>query len=210
FGRVYGESAVWALAVVVRDIGAEYSFEVAAAEDQQPVETFGADGADEALGVGVCPWCADGRVDHFDPLAAEDLVEGGSELAVAVMDQKAHALEHACEAEIARLLGDPGAGRAGRAAGEVHATTPKFDEEEHVEAAQRDRLDREKVTGEHARGLLAQEFRASSARSASAPALNRWQAGSAGPCSATHAGRASVARQRSAGSPSAGSRLRSG
>jgi UDP-N-acetylmuramoyl-L-alanyl-D-glutamate--2,6-diaminopimelate ligase len=35
---------------------------VAAADDQQPVETLDADGADEALGVGVRLWCADGPV----------------------------------------------------------------------------------------------------------------------------------------------------
>jgi hypothetical protein len=58
--------------------------EVAAADDQEPVETFGADGADEALGVGIRLRGEDRRVDHLDPLAAEYLVEGAAELAVAV------------------------------------------------------------------------------------------------------------------------------
>src|SRR6266542_6406728 len=80
-------------------------------EDQQPVKTLAADGANEALRVRVCLWCADRRVDHFDPFAAEDLVEGRGELAVAVVDQEAHPLEDAGEAEIPRLLGDPAAGR---------------------------------------------------------------------------------------------------
>ena len=44
---------MWTLAVVVRDVDARHRFEVAAAEDQQAVETPGSDGADEALGVGV-------------------------------------------------------------------------------------------------------------------------------------------------------------
>jgi hypothetical protein len=35
----------------MRCVEAQHSFEVAAAEDQQPVETLGADGADEALGI---------------------------------------------------------------------------------------------------------------------------------------------------------------
>jgi hypothetical protein len=37
------------------------------------------------------------------------------------------------------------------------AAATEFDEEQHVEATKRDRLDGEEVTGEHARGLLAEE-----------------------------------------------------
>jgi hypothetical protein len=44
------------------------------------------------------------------------------------------------------------------AARQVDAAVFEFDEEEHVEAAQRDRFDGEEVAGEHARGLLAQEL----------------------------------------------------
>jgi hypothetical protein len=52
FGREERECSVRALVVVVGHVGAEYVFEVAAAEDQQPVEALGADGADEALAYG--------------------------------------------------------------------------------------------------------------------------------------------------------------
>ena len=116
FGRKERESAVGALAVVMRYVEAKHSFEVAAAEDQQPVETLGADGADEALGIGIRLRCADRRVDHLDRFVAEDVVEGGAELAVAVVDQEAHPLEQAGEAEVPRLLGDPAARRVGGAA----------------------------------------------------------------------------------------------
>jgi hypothetical protein len=75
---------MWALAVVVGRVDVEDVFEVAAAEDQQPVETLGSDGADEAFGVGVCLWRADRCSDDPDPFAAEDLVEGAAELAVAM------------------------------------------------------------------------------------------------------------------------------
>ena len=44
----------------------------AAADDRQPVETFGADGVDEAFGVGVRLRGADRRLDHGDAFAAED------------------------------------------------------------------------------------------------------------------------------------------
>jgi hypothetical protein len=37
-------------------VAAEYVLEVAATDDQQPVEKLGADRADEALGVGVGLW----------------------------------------------------------------------------------------------------------------------------------------------------------
>jgi hypothetical protein len=63
--------------------------EVAAAEDQQPVEGLGADAADEALGAGVCLGC-----------------------------------------EVSRVLGDPAAGRVGRAAREMDASAFELNEEQ--------------------------------------------------------------------------------
>jgi hypothetical protein len=42
-----------AVGVVVVDESAERPFELAPARDQEPVETLGTDGADEALGDGV-------------------------------------------------------------------------------------------------------------------------------------------------------------
>jgi hypothetical protein len=47
-----------ALGVVVLDVAPQDRLEVAAAEDEEPVETLGADGADEPLGVGVRFGCA--------------------------------------------------------------------------------------------------------------------------------------------------------
>src|SRR5207253_1579204 len=61
------------------------------------------------------------------------------------------------KAEVARLLCDPGAARVGGAAREVDAAAAELDEEENVKAAERGRLDREEVAGEHARGFLAEE-----------------------------------------------------
>ena len=49
FGRLKRESAVRALLVVLLDVGAQDVIEVAAADDQEPVETLVADGADESL-----------------------------------------------------------------------------------------------------------------------------------------------------------------
>jgi hypothetical protein len=86
--RQEAERPVRALEVVVGCVGAEGVFEVAVAEDQEPVEAFGADGADEFFGVGVRLWRPNRRVDHSDAFAAEDLVEGCREFAVAVVDQE--------------------------------------------------------------------------------------------------------------------------
>jgi hypothetical protein len=76
----------------------------------------------------------------------------------AVMDQESRAVKQAGEAEIARLLGYPVSGGVGCAAGEVHAAALELDEEEHVEAAERERLDGEEIASEHGCGLLAQKL----------------------------------------------------
>src|SRR5947208_9005939 len=148
-----------ALAVVVLDVAPQDRVEVAAAEDEEPVETLGADGADEPLGVGVRLWCAHRGGDDSDALAAKHLVERHGELAVAVVDQEPHPLEQTGEAEVAGLLGDPGAGRVRRAAREVDAAAFEFDEEQDVEAAERERLNSEEITGAHARRLPAKKHR---------------------------------------------------
>ena len=44
---------VWAMGVVVRDVDSKGLFEVASADDQQPVQAVGADGLHPALGVRV-------------------------------------------------------------------------------------------------------------------------------------------------------------
>jgi hypothetical protein len=72
--------------VVVLDVGREDSFEVAAVEDQEPVEALATDAADPAFGERVRAGCANGCPDDPDCFGAEHLVKGGSELAVTVVD----------------------------------------------------------------------------------------------------------------------------
>ena len=130
-----------------------------AAEDEEPVETFGADGADEPLGVGVRFGCAHGWGDDLDAFATEHLVERRGELAVAIVDQEPHSFKDAGEAEVAGLLGDPGAVRLRRAPREVDVAAFEFDEEQDVEAAKRKRLKSEEIAGEHDRRLPAKKHR---------------------------------------------------
>ena len=131
---------------------------MAALQDEQPVEAFGAGGSDEPLGDGVCLRRPHRRLDGAGASAAEHLVERAGVLAVAVADQQAPALVGEIEAEVTRLLGDPGPGRVRRAAGQPHASACVRDEEQHVVAAQEHALDGEEVAGDDARRLGAQEL----------------------------------------------------
>src|SRR5262245_11265008 len=147
------------MVVVVVGVDVEHVFKVAATRDQEPVEALSANGADETLGDCVRFRRSYWRLDDADAFAGEDGVEVAGEFAVAVADQEAEPprLRLQCPGELARLLGDPGSVRVGGAAGEVNAAASDFDEEEYVEAPQRDRLDGEEVDGEHALRLLPQE-----------------------------------------------------
>ncbi len=71
-----------------------------------------------------------------DAFAAEDLVEAMAVFAVAVTDQESGAPAGEVQTEVACLLGDPGAGGIGRAAGEPDTTAVVSDEEQDVEPAQ--------------------------------------------------------------------------
>jgi len=74
--------------VVVAAVDAEDVLEVAASEDEDAVEADGAERPYPAFGVGVRIRRLDRRADHFDPLGAEDLVEGVAEFRVAVVDEE--------------------------------------------------------------------------------------------------------------------------
>src|SRR6266545_5349654 len=104
--------------------GPEHALEVAAVDDQQPVEALGTDSADETLRDRVRLRRLRRRLDDLDAFAGEDGVEVACELAVAVTDQEAKRRRTLLQRprELARLLGDPGAGRIGRAAGHVDAS----------------------------------------------------------------------------------------
>ena len=60
--------------------------EVAAAEDEDPVEALAADRSDPALGVGPRLRRADGSLDDADSFRTEDLVEVAGELTLAIAD----------------------------------------------------------------------------------------------------------------------------
>ena len=76
------------MAVAVVDVDVEHVFELTAAEGQDPVEALVADSANPALGVRVGVRCLDWGADDGDALGAENLVEGGAELVVTVVDEE--------------------------------------------------------------------------------------------------------------------------
>jgi hypothetical protein len=145
--------------VVVADVGREDSFEVSAVDDQEPVEALAADGADPPFDVGVRARRPNRGADCPDPLATEHLVEGCSELAVAVVDQETGRLRAFDERldEVPGLLGRPLPSRVRGDTGQIHPAGGECDEHECVEATEQHRVDGKEVARDDAAGLRAQE-----------------------------------------------------
>src|SRR6266487_2931082 len=161
------ERAVRAVCVVVRDVFAQHPLEMPLRDDQDPVETFAPDAADPALRVRLRLRRSDRRPDHRDPLLVKESVEGVGQLDVAVADQDSRLfalVPEGCE-HGACLLGDPGGVGVGGDAGDVHAPALELDEEEDIQAAQPNGVDREEVALDDPGCLLAQELAPAEARS---------------------------------------------
>jgi hypothetical protein len=136
--REQSESAAWPVLVVVAAVDAEHVLEVAAAEEEDPVEAVGANRAHPTLGEGVCVRRLDRCADHLDALCPKDLVERAAEPRVALVDEEPERLLILeLDGEVARLLGDPASVRV-RAAGDVlDPPGGERDEEEDISAAER-------------------------------------------------------------------------
>ena len=100
FWREERERAVRPRRVVMSGVSAKHVLELTTADDQQPVEALGARRRDEALRLGVRLWRPDRRLDHPDAFAAEHLVEGHAELAVAIVDHEPRPRKNTGEAEV--------------------------------------------------------------------------------------------------------------
>jgi len=133
---------------------------VAWSGDQDVVEAFAAEGADEAFGNRVRPRCPDRGADDADVGGGKDSVERGGELAVPVADQEPEPVGAIAEIhqQVAGLLGHPGIGWMGGDPGDVHAATLVLDHDEDVEAAQEDGVDVGEVDREDRMGLRGQEL----------------------------------------------------
>ena len=120
------EGSVRPVGVEVLDVLAQHDVEVAWSDDQEVVEAFSAQGADEAFRDRVRPRCPDRGADDPHVSTDEDGVERGGELAVPVADQEPEPVGAFAEVheQVAGLLGDPGAGGVGGDPGEVHVASP--------------------------------------------------------------------------------------
>ena len=101
--------------VEVRTILRENALQMVLAEENDVVQAFPAQGADEALDVGGRLGREDRRPNHSDARATGDAVEGGGALAVVVAEQELRAVVE--RSEVPQLLGDPGGGGRHRGRG---------------------------------------------------------------------------------------------
>ena len=137
------EGAVWPVVVVVLGVLGQHGCGMPLVDDQEAVEEFAADRPDEAFGGRIGPRCPHRRLDDPDVDGGEDGVEGGGEPAVSVSDEEPEAAVGVIEVhqQIAGELGEPGAGRMGGDAEDVHPAGGVLDDEERVEPVQGDRVD---------------------------------------------------------------------
>jgi hypothetical protein len=159
--RPLPEGAVRAMFVVVPRVARENALQVAAADDQEPVEAFPTDASDPTLGMRSRLRRPDRRSDDLDPFGAEDVVELTRELAVAITNQEAGTDAFVVELhqQVARLLAHPAAVGVSRDPGQMNAAARQLDEEQHIEALQEQGVDGEEVALEDARRLLAKKLR---------------------------------------------------
>src|SRR4051794_36797842 len=101
------------MSVVVLDVLLQHDRQVAWSGDQQVVEAFAAQGADEAFGDRVRAPCSDWGAEDADVGAGEHGVDGGGELGISVADQELELLAVAeVHEQVAGLLRRPSAGGA--------------------------------------------------------------------------------------------------
>ena len=101
------ERAVWPVIVVVVFVPAQHPCGMALVDDQDAVEEFATDRADEAFGDRVGARCLHRRPDDADIAGGEHRVERGGELGVAVAEEELDAAPDVVEVheKVPGLLG---------------------------------------------------------------------------------------------------------
>lgn len=150
---------MWPLLVEVADVDAEDMLELGATEDQEAIEAIPTYAADPAFRVGIRVRRADRCAEDRDVFALEDAVEGAAELRVPIMDQEARPLAAVAEIhqQVACLLAHPHRVGVARTREVLDPARADRDEEQHVQPAQPDRIDREEIAGEHCLNVLSEE-----------------------------------------------------
>ena len=167
------DAAVRALLVVMGDELPQYAVEMAFAADEHPVQALGPGCEHEPFRERVRLGRSKGCLDNPGAERSHHLVKGPDELAVPVTDEEPEGSALVLQGgdQVPGLLGDPGPDRVSRYAGQVDHAAVEVDEEQDIEASQRDRVDVEEVAGKGASGLGSQELRPRRARSSEAPGL---------------------------------------
>ena len=126
--------------IVMIDKDSERSHEVLCVQDQQPVQAFRPNRANEPLRDPIRLRDLNRRTNDARALRLKDDIETACELSTMVANQESHWIvtlgERPCD--VPRLLRHPFAVGMGRAAGQVHAATGDFDEEQHVQPLEPD------------------------------------------------------------------------
>ena len=119
-------------------------------EDEDAVEEFASNAADEAFGDRVGSRRPHRCLDDPDVERGEHGVEGCGELGVAVPDEKPEAAAGVLEIhdQVASLLSQPGSGGMGGDAEDVYAAGGVLDDKEDMQPAQGDGVEMEHVAGQ--------------------------------------------------------------
>ena len=141
------------------DVVGQDPCEVALVQDEQVIQALLARRPDPSLRHGVRVRSPVGGKDDLDVLGSEHGVKARGERRISVMDEEADRQRPVLDlpTEMPRLLRHPGRGRMLSAAGEVDASRPKLDEEEHVDRPQESRLNHEEVAGEQVLPMVTEE-----------------------------------------------------
>jgi len=118
------------------------------------------DAAYEPFGVAVRPRGAGRDLHHPHPRIGQHGIEPGGELRVPVPDEEPERAGPLVQVhdEVAGLLGGPRAGRVRGHPEDVHPAGGDLHDEQHVDPAQRHRVEVEEVTGQQSAGLGTQEL----------------------------------------------------
>ena len=146
--------------IVMIDKYSERSHEVPCVQDQQPVQAFSPNRPNEPLRDPIRLRGLNRRTNNARALRLKDDIETARELSIMVANQESDWVstleERPCD--VPRLLRHPFAVGMRRAAGQVHATTGDFDEEQHVQPLESDSVDGEEIHCYGALRLRAQEL----------------------------------------------------
>jgi hypothetical protein len=132
------QGAVGAMVVKVRHVVGQHCREMAAINDQYPVQQFAADSPNPSFGDRVRLGCSHRRAQDANTLAGEYGIKNAGELAVAVPNQEPELSRTVAEVhdKVACLLGNPAAAGVGGDSQQMDATGRVLHHEQHIQPLQ--------------------------------------------------------------------------